>query len=168
MISNPPIRQGKQMSKNTIRMHIARILEIPSVSNALLQYFAAALWFHCKHPDIYLLQTGRINRQNRTELERFWRLFEQDLTRKKAQMWPHPINMIYSNSEKVPEVLLNLMDILLPYIGTDARNKIFVDSANVKMKLFEKKNKFHFKNTIGKMFEKDSTISGTYKREQND
>jgi hypothetical protein len=68
----------------------------------------------------------------------------------------------------VPEVLLNLMDILLPYIGTDARNKIFVDSANVKMKLFEKKNKFHFKNTIGKMFEKDSTISGTYKREQND
>ena len=156
------------MSNNSIQRHIARILEIPSVSNALLQYFAAALWFHCKHPDIYLLQTGRINRQNRTELERFWRLFEQDLTRKKAQMWPHPINMIYSNSEKVPEVLLNLMDILLPYIGTDARNKIFVDSANVKMKHFEKKTKFHFKTTIGKMFEKDSTISGTYKREQND
>ena len=83
-------------------------------------------------------------------------------------MWPHPINMIYSNSKKVPEVLLNLMDILLPYIGTDARNKIFVDLANVKMKHFEKKTKFHFKTTIWKMFEKYSTISGTYKREQND
>ena len=91
-------------------------------------------------------------------------------------MWPHPINMIYSNSKKVPEVLLNLMDILLPYIGTDARNKIFVDSANVKMKLFEKKNKFHFKTTLDKDFRtfvddlygKSSTISGTYKREQND
>ena len=156
------------MSNNSIQMHIARILEIPSVSNALLQYFAAALWFHCKHPEISLIQRGNLHRQDREELERFWRLFEQDMSRKKAQTMPHPINIIYSNSKKVPEVLLNLMDILLPYIGTDARNKIFVDSANVKMKHFEKKNKFHFKNTIGKMFEKDSTISGTYKREQND
>jgi hypothetical protein len=168
MIGKPPVRQEKQMSNNSIQMHIARILEIPSVSNALLQYFAAALWFHCKHPEISLIQRGNLHRQDREELERFWRLFEQDMSRKKAQTMPHPINIIYSNSKKVPEVLLNLMDILLPYIGTDARNKIFVDSANVKMKHFEKKNKFHFKNTIGKMFEKDSTISGTYKREQND
>ena len=168
MIRKPPVLQDKQMSNNSIQRHIARILEIPSVSNALLQYFAAALWFHCKHPEISLIQRGNLHRQDRGELERFWRLFEQDMSRKKAQTMPHPINIIYSNSKKVPEVLLNLMDILLPYIGTDARNKIFVDSANVKMKHFEKKNKFHFKNTIGKMFEKDSTISGTYKREQND
>jgi tetratricopeptide (TPR) repeat protein/archaellum biogenesis ATPase FlaH len=172
MISNPPIRQGKQMNKNTIRMHIARILEIPSVSNALLQYFAAILWFHCKHPEISLIQRGA-SRADQVEVGRFWRLFEQNmggkhLDGKKVLAVPHPINIIYSNSKKVPEVLLNLMDILLPYIGTDARNKIFVDLANVKMKHFEKKNKFHFKNLIGKMFEKDSTISGTYKREQND
>ena len=169
MIRNPPIRQGKQMSKNTIRTHIARILEIPSVSNALLQYFAAILWFHCKHPEMSLIQRGNVHHADRDELERFWRLFGQDISRKKAQTVPHPINIIYSNSKKVPEVLLNLMDILLPYIGTDARNKILIDSFNVTMKnSFEVNKKFHFKSTLDKVFRKSSTISGTYKREQND
>ena len=166
------------MSNNSIQRHIARILEIPSVSNALLQYFAAALWFHCKHPEISLIQRGNLFRQDREELERFWHLFGQDMSRKKAQTLSHPINIIYSNSKKVPEVLLNLMDILLPYIGTDARSKGFegqwernvgvnvTDYVHLLKNVEEKK--FHFKNTIGKMFEKDSTISGTYKREQND
>ena len=166
------------MSNNSIQRHIARILEIPSVSNALLQYFAAALWFHCKHPEISLIQRGNLFRQDREELERFWHLFGQDMSRKKAQTLSHPINIIYSNSKKVPEVLLNLMDILLPYIGTDARSKGFegqggefydlIDRLNVRKMDRKRMKKFHFKNTIGKMFEKDSTISGTYKREQND
>ena len=174
MIRKPPVRQGKQMSSNSIQRHIARILEIPSVSNALLQYFAAALWFHCKHPDIYLLQMGRINGQNRSELERFWSLFEQDLSKKKAQMWPHPINMIYSNSKKVPEVLLNLMDILLPYIGTDARSKgfegreVIIDHFNVGKMGRNRMKKFAFKTSLEKMFKKSSTISGTHQREEND
>jgi hypothetical protein len=177
MIRKPPVRQDKQMSNNSIQMHIARILEIPSVSNALLQYFAAALWFHCKHPEISLIQRGNLHRQDREELERFWHLFEQDMSRKKAQTMSHPINIIYSNSKKVPEVLLNLMDILLPYIGTDARSKVFegqgdfntlIDRLDVKKMDRKRMKKFHFKHTIEKMFEDNSTISGTYKREQND
>ena len=168
MIGNPPIRQGKQMSKNTIRMHIARILEIPGVSNALLQYFAAILWFHCKHPEMSLIQRGNVHRADRDELERFWRLFGQDISRKKAQTVPHPINIIYSNSKKIPEVLLNLMDILLPYIGTDARNNIFIDSYNVFMdNTSEVNKKFNFKTTLAEVFRKRK-ISGTYIREQND
>ena len=161
------------MSNNSIQTHIARILEIPSVSNALLQYFAAALWFHCKHPEISLIQRGNVHPADQNELERFWRIFEQDMGGKdlggeKVIAVLHPINIIYSNSKKVPEVLLNLMDILLPYIGTNARNKIFIDSANVKIKHFNKNKEFHFKTTLDKVFRKSSTISGTYKREQND
>jgi len=174
MIGNPPVRQGMQMSKNTIQMHIARILEIPSVSNALLQYFAATLWFHCKHPEIGLIPRGNFLHQDRDELERFWSLFEQDLSKKKAQMWPHPINMIYSNSKKVPEVLLNLMDILLPYIGTDARSKgfegreVIIDHFNVGKMGRNRMKQFAFKTSLEKMFKKSSTISGTHQREEND
>ena len=174
MIGKPPVRQDKQMSNNSIQRHIARILEIPSVSNALLQYFAAVLWHHCKHPEISLIQRGNLHRQDREELERFWSLFEQDLSKKKAQMWPHPINMIYSNSKKVPEVLLNLMDILLPYIGTDARSKgfegreVIIDHFNVGKMGRNRMKQFAFKTSLEKMFKKSSTISGTHQREEND
>ena len=82
--------------------------------------------------------------------------------------------MIYSNSKKVPEVLLNLMDILLPYIGTDARSKgfegreVIIDHFNVGKMGRNRMKKFAFKTSLERMFKKSSTISGTHQREEND
>ena len=99
----------------------------------------------------------------------FWSLFEFE----QSQI-AHPITMIYSKSKKkTPSVLLELMDILLPYIGTDARQKDWIgDYKNV---LFDVNNIMHkrkyktFSRTIEAVMNKPAkskTISGTFKRNQ--
>jgi hypothetical protein len=174
MMKRPPVRNGQEMTDAALERHIEALLSGQSmVTDAFLQYAAAVIWSACKTSKLQ-----EFGQDNLAETE-FWSLFGFE----KSQI-THPITMIYSKSKKkTPSVLLDLMDILLPYIGTDARSKGFEGQAGKFLDLvgrLDVRKKFLIKKLtrgtsanlrkrkIEKMFEDDSTISGTYKREQND
>jgi hypothetical protein len=114
MIKRPPVRNGQLMTDSALELHIEALLSGHSmVTDAFLQYAAAVIWSACKTSKLQ-----EFGQDNLADTE-FWSLFGFE----KSQI-THPITMIYSKSKKkIPSVLLDLMDILLPYIGTDARQK---------------------------------------------
>ena len=117
MMKRPPVRNNQQMTDAALEGHIEALLSGQSmVTDAFLQYAAAVIWSACKTSKLHEFN------QDRSHEAEFWSLFEFE----KSQI-AHPITMIYSKSKKkIPSVLLDLMDILLPYIGTDARQKDWV------------------------------------------
>jgi len=152
------------MTDSALELHIEALLSGHSmVTDAFLQYAAAVIWSACKTSKLQ-----EFGQDNLADTE-FWSLFGFE----KSQI-THPITMIYSKSKKkTPSVLLELMDILLPYIGTDARQKDWIgDYKNV---LFDVNNIMHkrkyktFSRTIEAVMNKPAkskTISGTFKRNQ--
>jgi hypothetical protein len=164
IIKRPPVRKNQLMTIKALERHIEALLSGQSmVTDAFLQYAAAVIWSACKTSKLQ-----EFGQDNLAELE-FWSLFGFE----KSQI-THPITMIYSKSKKkTPSVLLDLMDILLPYIGTDARQKDWI--GEYRKGLFDVKNitsKRKYK-TFSRTIEgalnkptKSKTIFGTFKRNQ--
>ena len=181
IMKRPPVRNDRLMTDTALERHIEVLLSGQSmVTDAFLQYAAAVIWTHCKRSKFAEIKAQK-EFNNLNELKKFgfdqvgsqviefWSLFEFE----QSQI-AHPITMIYSKSKKkTPSVLLELMDILLPYIGTDARQKDWIgDYKNV---LFDVNNIMHkrkyktFSRTIEAVMNKPAkskTISGTFKRNQ--
>jgi hypothetical protein len=181
IMKRPPVRNDRLMTDTALERHIEVLLSGQSmVTDAFLQYAAAVIWTHCKRSKFAeIIAQEEINNLNElkkfgldpvgSQVIEFWSLFEFE----QSQI-AHPITMIYSKSKKkTPSVLLELMDILLPYIGTDARQKDWIgDYKNV---LFDVNNIMHkrkyktFSRTIEAVMNKPAkskTISGTFKRNQ--
>lgn len=164
MMKRPPVRNNQQMTDTALERHIEALLSGQSVvTDAFLQYAAAVIWSACK--------TSKLHEFNQDALHvvEFWSLFEVE----KSQI-AHPITMIYSKSkEKTPSVLLDLMDILLPYIGTDARQKdwlgeykkVVFDWNNILPKGKYKTFSSTIENTLIKPPNYEN-IFGTFKRNQ--
>ena len=151
MIKRPPVRDNRQMTGKALEQHIEALFGQSIVTDALLQYAAAIIWSACKRNAgdiIPNIEEFHLDRGGKVE---FWSLFEFE----KSQI-THPITMIYSKAKReTPSVLLDLMDILMPYIGTDVRQNY-------------SKNKT-FSSTVKRVLNKPPktrTISGTFKRNQ--
>ena len=132
MIKNPPVRDNLQMTDTALEQHIETLLGHSIVTDALLQYAAAAIWYHSNSSNNWSGDVAADVRKGFYEtkasiLMEFYRLFAghdaDDLSENNGGL-RHPITLIYSKSnKKTPSVLEVLMDILLPYIGTGARQK---------------------------------------------
>lgn len=120
MIVNRPVRDDAQMNKQFARKRVAALLSYRPIQDAIVQYFATCIWEHCKlAKHVGTAKSVPISSQ----LKEFWSLFDEQVEYEQGHLVlaPHPIHIIYSNSASTPKILLALLDLLLPYVGTDPK-----------------------------------------------
>ena len=147
MIVNRPVRDDAQMNKQFARKRVAALLSYRPIQDAIVQYFATCIWEHCKlAKHVGTAKSVPISSQ----LKEFWSLFDEQVEYEQGHLVlaPHPIHIIYSNSASTPKILLALLDLLLPYVGTDPKRNASQKERMSNFKDFIKK--FDFEQTSTK------------------